>query len=615
MCGFVGFTGFCENRDSVIKKMADRIVHRGPDGEGFYVDLEMSDRTIALGHRRLSIIDLEAGNQPMFNEDGSVVCVFNGEIYNYKELKTQLINAGHIFKTDCDTEVLVHGFEEYGADLVYKLRGMFAFVIWDKKTKTLFGARDHFGIKPFYYSELTNGNLIFGSEIKSFLEHPDFSPKVNADTLKSYLTLQYNALDETFFKGVYKLEPAHFFFLKDGKLSIEKYWDVDFSDKTSMSFDEAAEAVDARIRESVEAHRIADVEVGAYLSGGIDSSYVTAIQMPSKTFSVGFQEKDFDETSDAQELSKILNISNKTIHISPDDCLMHVDKIQYFMDEPDSNLSSLPLFYLSELASKDVKVVLSGEGADEIYGGYDWYIDTPLMRKYKKLPASLRRSLASFARNRNYFKGQGFIEKGSGIPEDYFIGQALVFEPRDVSSVLKSKYNCGPSVRDITEPIYKRAQGLGELDKKQYLDFHMWLPGDILLKADKMSMSHSLELRVPFLDKEVINQAQSMPINFKDRNGQAKAVLRAASKMTLPAEWVNRPKKGFPVPIINWLREDIYYERVKAWISGDVAQEYFNVDTLVSLLNDHKNGIANNQRKIWTVLVFLKWHEAFFNEI
>ncbi len=612
MCGFVGFTGNVQNRECIIKKMADRIAHRGPDGEGFYLS-DSGKSPVALGHRRLSIIDLNEGDQPIFNEDKTLVIVFNGEIYNFKELRTQLKNNGHQFATNSDTEVIIHGYEQWGEDVVDHLRGMFAFVIYDSVNDEIFAARDHFGIKPFYYTITEKGELLFASEIKSFFEHPHFKPEVNSNSLLAYLTLQYNPSEETFFKDVYKLMPAHTMKFSHGNHETKRYWDVDFTQKMQGSFDEIAKELDARVHESVQAHCVSDVEVGSYLSGGVDSSYVTAVQHPNKTFSVGFPGgKEFDETTDAKNLSDILGIENSIIHLTPDDCMNIVEKVQYHLDEPNANLSTLPLFYLSKLASDQVKVVLSGEGADEIFAGYDWYVDSDLTRKYKHLPASFRRGVANWARKRNYFKGQGFLEKASGRPEDYFIGHALVFEAQDAPRFLKPKYANGATVRSYTDPIYAQAQNLCELEKKQYLDFHMWLQGDILLKADKMSMSHSLELRVPFLDKEIVRFAGKIHPSYKVSGDISKAVLRAASKKSLPQEWVKRPKKGFPVPIKNWLREEKYYTQAHDLIATDVATEFFDVDKLLQLLEDHKNGVANNHRKIWTVMVFLAWHKAFF---
>ncbi len=613
MCGFIGFVGEIEHRKEVIRKMADRIVHRGPDSEGYFISDELSPRAVTLGFRRLSIIDLADGSQPMYNEDGSVVIVFNGEIYNFMSLREELIAKGHVFKTRCDTETIVHGYEEYGEKITEKLRGMFAFVIYDRNTDTVFGARDIFGIKPFYYCITGKKDFIFGSEIKSFLEHPNFKPEVNPDALRPYLTFQYSATEETFFKGTFKLPAAHSFTYRDGIVTTKRYWDVDFSKKDSGSFEEMADAVDARVRESVAAHKISDVKVGAFLSGGVDSSYITAALMPNDTFSVGFGEKKFDETGEAKELSEILGINHFMEHLDADECFKAFPKIQYHMDEPQSNPSSVPLYFLAKLASEHVTVVLSGEGADEIYAGYEWYDETSLMRKYKKIvPSPLRRFAAKCARKMPYFKGHDFILRASGVPEDYFIGQALVFSDSEAVDILNDKYKNGKSVRELTDAVYSRCKNLSEVEKKQYLDLNLWLPGDILLKADKMSMAHSLELRVPYLDREVMAEAARIPTEYKIDGKATKSVLRHASNKTLPNDWANRPKKGFPVPIRNWLREDKYYNIVKEAFNTDTAKEYFNTEKLNALLDSHKSGEANNGRKIWTVFTFLTWHRQFF---
>ena len=610
MCGFAGFSGRLENKKEIINAMMGRIIHRGPDMAGDFIDDDM-----ALGFRRLSIIDLsEDGTQPMTNEDGSIVTVFNGEIYNFAELREELSAKGHCFKCHADTEVLVHGYEEYGESLVERLRGMFAFVIWDRNKKTLFGARDHFGIKPFYYGSLSDGSLIFGSEIKSFLEHPNFVKAVNRRALRPYLTFQYSVMEETFFEGVNKLLPAHCFTwnAEDG-MKIRRYWDVDFTEGEE-SFEHYRDELDATVRESVAAHRISDVRVGSFLSGGVDSSYITAALMPDETFSVGFAFDKFNETDEAGELSRLLGIKNYKKIIEADECFENFEDIQYHMDEPQSNPSSVPLYFLAKLAKEHVTVVLSGEGADEIYAGYEWYDETPMMRKYKKLPKPLRIAAASAARKLPYFKGHDFIIKGSSRPEDYFIGQALVFPEKEALSVLNDKYRDAPSVKEITAPIYERVKGKSELVKKQYLDLNLWLPGDILLKADKMSMASSLELRVPFLDKVVMKQAQEIPSRFKINEKNTKYVLREASHKTLPDEWANRTKKGFPVPIKYWLREDKYYNIVKEYFMSDFAAEFFRRDAIMKLLDDHKNGKAQNQRKIWTVFTFLVWYKKFFIE-
>ncbi len=612
MCGFVGFTGRLAERKDILNRMMERIIHRGPDSAG-----EFYGEDVALGFRRLSIIDLEGGSQPIYNEDRSVVIVFNGEIYNFQTLRAELTESGHVFATDSDTETLVHGYEEWGEGLAAKLRGMFAFVIYDLKRERILGARDYFGIKPFYYYRAEK-NYLFGSEIKSFLEHPEFVKKLNKNALRPYLTFQYSSLDESFFEGVFKLPPAHYFTLERdgsewGEMKLTRYWDADFTEKPG-DFDALVDEIDKAVNESVAAHKISDVKVGAFLSGGVDSSYITAALMPDKTFSVGFSEGKFNETDYAEELSKRLGIENYKKLITADECFDAFADIQYHMDEPQSNPSSVPLYFLAKLASEQVTVVLSGEGADEIYAGYEWYDETPMMRKYKKLPQFLRVAAASVARKLPYFKGHDLIIKSSGRPEDYFIGQALVWSEKDALAVLRPDYKSGRSVKSITDPIYARVKGKSELDKKQYLDLNLWLPGDILLKADKMSMASSLELRVPFLDRIVMEQAQSLPHEYKINGKNTKYIFRKAANKTLPDEWSDRKKMGFPVPIRLWLREEKYYNIVKDYITADFAGEFFDTDYLVRLLDEHFAGKAENQRRIWTVFTFLVWYKRFFIE-
>lgn len=607
MCGFVGFTSKLENKKEVLNKMMDRIIHRGPDMAGDYID-----DTIALGFRRLSILDLsEAGRQPMISPDGRYVITFNGEIYNFKQIKEELIALGHSFVSECDTEALLHGYMQYGEDVVYKLRGMFAFVIWDKQEGKAFGARDFFGIKPFYYTTGSDGSFIFGSEIKSFLEHPSFIKEVNPDALRPYLTFQYSSQEETFFKGVYKLPPAHYFVWQNGEVKIERYWDVDFS-RVEKPFEKYVEELDSVVNESVSAHRISDVKVASFLSGGIDSSYITASLMPDKTFSVGFDFDRFNETNYAKELSDILGIENVRKLITADECFDMFPTIQYHMDEPQSNPSSVPLYFLAGLATEHVTVVLSGEGADEIYAGYEEYDISPREKKYRKLPYFIRRVVASVVKRMPYFKGHDFLIRGGERPEEYFVGEAHVFSEKEANDIVNDRFRNAPTVKQICKKVYDKVADCDELTKKQYLDLNLWLPGDILLKADKMSMAHSLELRVPFLDKEVMKHAQGIPHEYKINGKNTKYVLREASRKTLPNEWADRIKLGFPVPIRFWLREEKYYNNVKEYFTSDYAAEFFDRDKLLAMLEDHKNEKANNQRKIWTVYTFLVWYKRFF---
>lgn len=614
MCGFVGFADSRPDVDQVaiIKDMMDMIVHRGPDSGGIY-----SDEEVTLGFRRLKIIDMsEEASQPIYNEDKSCVLVFNGEIYNYQELREELIQCGHTFVSHTDSEVIIHAYEEYGTSLLQKLRGMFAFAIWDTNTETMFLARDFFGIKPLYYTQNTTDNsFLFSSEIKAFLKQPAFRKELNKDALKPYLTFQYSVLDETFFKGVYKLKPGHYMLYKQGKLEVKPYWDVNFAEEPN-SLSHYVNQIKSTVKESVAYHQISDVPVGSFLSGGIDSSYITALLKPNKTFSVGFEdyEGNFNETNLAEDLSEILNIENYKRLVSADECFKMLPTIQYHMDEPQSNPSSVPLYFLAELASKHVTVVLSGEGADEIFGGYDWYDTTPAMKKYKKLPFAIRRPLSLLSGKLSKNRITSFVVKGGQRVEERFIGQAQVFEEADALAVLKDEYKQGPSVQSITKTVYDQVRGKDDITKMQYLDLKLWLPGDILLKADKMSLAHSIELRVPFLDKVVMDLASKLPTDLRVHPSNTKYALRTAAKEVLPDEWANRPKVGFPVPIRHWLRQEKYYKLVKDMFLSDRAKLFFHTDELMKYLDSHYSGKQNYARYIWTVYVFLIWHKTFFEQ-
>lgn len=610
MCGYVGFTDqhTPDEKKQILAPMMERIRHRGPDMGDSWADEE-----IGLGFRRLSIQDLtHKGAQPMFNEDGTVAVVFNGEIYNFPTLREELLAKGHTFASKTDTEVLVHGFEEWGKAMVPKLRGMFSFVVWDSKTKTLLAARDHFGIKPFYYTRLPGGGLLFGSEIKSFLDHPDFNKELNPDALRAYLSFQYAAGDTTFFKGVYCLPQGHTMVVKGDDVQVECYWDAAFQPDESLGYEEYANVIDETVHESVEAHRISDVKVGSFLSGGVDSSYITACLMPEDTFSVGFAQDKFDETGYAAQLSEKLGVQNFRKTITAEECFDAFPDIQYHMDQPQSNPSSVPLWFLAKLAREQVTVVLSGEGADEIFAGYELYADTPAMERFKKLPRGARRMLGGLAKAMPAFKGRNFLMKSAERPEDWFIGQASVFPEKEAVAVLQPAYQNGPSPTQLTAPYYAKVANSPEVTKKQYIDLHLWLPGDILLKADKMCMAHSLELRVPFLDKKVMALAERIPSRYCIQGTENKKVFRHAANKALPDEWATRPKKGFPVPIRYWLREEKYYNIVKGYFTAPWAGEFFHTDKLITLLDDHKDGRANNGRKIWTVFTFLTWYKRFF---
>jgi len=608
MCGFVGYINKEKDKTKVIKKMNDTIIHRGPDSEGFY-----TDETIALGFRRLSIIDLEGSNQPIYNEDDSKVIVFNGEIYNYQDLRKDLVEKGHKFKTNGDTEVILHGYEEYKEELFPMLRGMFAFIIYDKKTKEVVGVRDYFGIKPLYYYK-DKDNFMFGSEIKSFLPNPKFKKEVNTNNLKMYLIFQYSIGEETFFKNVYKLMPGHYFKYKDGKLKIDKFFELSY-DRVDKGYDEYKKEMEEVINSSVDYHKISDVEVGSYLSGGVDSSYVVSVAKPDKSFSIGFKKEGFDETVYAKELSEMLGIENYSTYMSSDEFFDILPTIQYHTDEPHANLSTVPLYFLSKEASKQVKVVLSGEGADEMFGGYNEYNEPTVAKIYMKLPLSLRKGISNLSNKLPYFKGRNFINKYAKEFCERYIGHAFVMDEKEANEILKDSLKDEKMIKDILYPYYKKVKDSDDLTKKMYIDMNFWLPNDILLKADKMSMANSLELRVPFLDKEVFNFSRKIPSKYLIKDGQTKYMFRDLAKEKLPEEWSKRRKLGFPVPFSLWIKEEKYYNKVKEMFNEKFVSNFFDKEVINNLLEEHYNNKKNNGRKIYNIYVFLIWYKKYFVEL
>ena len=609
MCGFVGFCSKDVKDKNVIKEMNNQIIHRGPDSDGYYFDKDVN-----FGFRRLSIIDLHEGSQPILNESGDTAIIFNGEIYNYQELREDLVAKGYKFKTHTDTEVILHGYEEYGEEgILAKLRGMFAFTIWDSKKEKLFGARDHFGIKPYYYA-LLDGDLLFGSEVKSFLKYPKFKKEVNEKALKYYLVFQYNPLEETFFKGVKKLRPGHYYIYENGKMEIKTYYNLTL-DYKNMTFDEAVGKIEKEVEESVKYHKISDVEVGSFLSGGVDSSYVVATALPDKTFSVGFDNKGFNETMYAKELSDSLGIKNFAKLITPDEFFEGINKVQYYSDEPHANLSSVPLYFLSKLASEQVKVVLSGEGADELFAGYNDYADALPQRMYRKLPFSLRHKLYLKYKDRKHFRGQTIILKYGQKVEDRYIGPAEIMTDELANSLVTSKYKNAETSRDLTKKYYDEVKNMDDVSKRLYLDMKMWIVEDILLKADKMTMANSIELRVPLLDKKMWELARTIPVKHKVHNEITKYAFRRAAKNKLPEDWAKRRKLGFVVPFVLWIKEEKYYKIVKEVFNKDFVSEFFDKDKINKLLDDHFNGITNNGRKVYTIYTFLKWYEIYFKGV
>ncbi len=609
MCGICGFIGDTTEKKDVLEAMMRAIRHRGPDGSDAYLSGKA-----ALGFQRLSIIDLDRGMQPMYNETGDKVLVFNGEIYNYRALREELIKKGHVFQNQSDSEVLLHGYEEYGVGLLEKLRGMFAFAIWDEAKEELFAARDFFGIKPFYYTEVDN-MLVFASEIKSILQYPGFQRKVNEEALEQYLSFQYSVLPETFFKGVYQLQQGHYLVWKEGKLRTVQYFKPELTPARRGKEKEITGEIRDILKMSVDRHLVSDVTVGSFLSGGVDSSLLAAVSGCQETFSVGFEHEGdkYDETAYAAELAAQLKVGNSRKYITKQEFKEALPKVVYYMDEPLGDASAVAIYFLAEMASKKVKTVLSGEGSDELFGGYNIYLEPDSLRYIQWLPAPLRRAAAAVARKiPRHIKGKNYLIRGAQPVQQRYIGNAYIFRPREKEQLLKHRLGADPE--ELQRPAYDSMKGLKDSDKMQNIDLLYWLPGDILRKSDRMSMAHSLEVRVPFLDIDVYETARKLPRRMKVRRGVTKYALRKTAEDILPGQVAARRKLGFPIPIRNWLKEDDWYLHVKEMFTGETAGTYFQKEYLLKLLEDHREGREDNSRKIWTVYIFLLWHQVYFEE-
>jgi asparagine synthase (glutamine-hydrolysing) len=591
--------------------MTQSIIHRGPDEEGIYID-----NHVAFGFRRLSIIDLENGGQPLSNEKKTIWIIFNGEIYNYQELQRWLTSIGKNLQTNSDTETILRLYEELGIDCIHHLRGMFSFIIWDIEKKMLFGARDHFGIKPLYWTE-TNEHIAFASEIKSLLELDGVKREINPQSLYQYLTFQYVPDPETMFKGIQKIPPGHRFILRNGKFLIEPYWQAKFDPKPDKPLSYFIEKTRAVLEDSIKYHRISDVPRGAFLSSGVDSSTIVGLLRQHEnvqTFSVGFDIPGYNELEYAQKTAQFYGTNHHEIKVDSKRFREMLPRLIWHQDEPVADPSAIALYFVAQLASQHVTVVLSGEGADEFFAGYNIYREPSSLQIFSHLPTKVRKWIGEKAYKLPQVKGRNFLIRGSKSIEERYFGNAFIFDELTKKRVLSdslAKMEIHPW--DITHPIFEKAKDYDDVTKMQYLDIHTWLCSNILMKADKMTMANSLELRVPFIDLKVFEVAAEIPTKYKITKGTTKFVLREAMKDILPEEIQYRKKLGFPVPIRHWLKQE-YYQWAKELICESQVDDWINKEFVLSLLDEHKDGKRDHGRKLWTILVFIIWHQVYIEK-
>lgn len=614
MCGFVALFGdkpLTDVQVNRVKEMSTLIGHRGPDQHGFF-----AEENVCFSFNRLSIVDYESGSQPMTYDDDNYVIVFNGEIYNYIELREMLIEKGVEFKTQSDTEVILALYKLEGNAVIDHLRGMFAFIIWDKQKGKIFGARDPYGIKPLFYKE-EEGLVYFASELKSLVDKTENISNINEGALQQYLTFQYVPGAETLFEGYKVVEPGHTIEKKIGeKLNIERCFFVKFV-PTQSPFEEKLKEIREAIIDSVNIRMRSDVSQGMFLSGGIDSTIIATIASKInpgfKVFTVGFDREGFSELDYSRQTAKALGLDNYEKIIRPDEFIEHLPRIVWHMDMPVADPAAVPLYFVAREASKHVRVVLSGEGADELFGGYNIYCEPDSLRIFKYVPDFLKGGLIKVAHKLpEGLKGKSFIERGCTPMEERYYGNATIFTQEEKKEIFK-KYSSEIYPQLITKPLFDEAAQYDPVTAMQYVDIHTWLRGDILVKSDRMTMAHSIESRMPFLDIKVLEAASKLTRNEKVNKNVTKRALRDAFKDMIPKNALSRRKLGFPVPIRHWLKNELY-----SWAEDIIVRsqvdEYIHKDKVLEMLKQHKEGPLDYSRKLWTLLIFMLWHMIYIEK-
>ena len=625
MCGIAGFVESAstpspfgpDSSRALIHRMCDVIRHRGPDDEGVWVE-----EGVALGMRRLSIIDLSTGHQPIHNEDCSVWIVFNGEIYNFRELRRELEAAGHCFYTSTDTEVIVHAYEQWGTGAIGRLRGMFGLAIWDTTSRTLLVARDRIGIKPMHYATL-NGRFYFGSELKSLLEAPDLPRDLDPGALDHYLSFLYTPRDGSIFKSVRKLPPGHLLTWKDGRIAIEQYWRMPATETFTGSEEDAVRQLRGVLSDAVRSHMTSDVPLGAFLSGGVDSSLVVGLmsELSSarvKTFAIGFDEPAFDELAHARRVANHFGTDHHELVVTPDGVSILDELVSHF-DEPFADSSAIPTWYVSQMARRHVTVVLSGDGGDELFGGYERYLPHPRVVAFDRYsPRALRRVAAVAAaglphgvRGKNFLRHVGRNEQGRYLDAIRFFGADE--KPALLTPEIQRAID-GPDPEVRLARHFERFARLPWSSQMMRFDAETYLPEDVLTKVDRMSMAHSIESRVPLLDNEVVAFASALPASLKIKNGRRKHVLKEVAASLVPREILDRPKQGFGVPLGTWFRGNLRELFADTLLSPSSLQRgYFRPAFVRHIVNEHLNGKRDHTLRLWQLVVFEKWQQQYVN--
>ncbi len=599
MCGIVGFMNQEKKKEKTLRLMMESIKHRGLDGFGTYID-----KNIALGHNRLAIIDLEDGTEPQYNEDKSIVLIFNGEIYNYISLRKQLQQKGHHFYTKSDAEVIIHGYEEWGEDTPKYLRGMFAFALYNKKNKELFLAKDPSGIKPLYYARFKD-TFMFASEIKALLAHPDFEKVCNTSLLSSYLCFGFNASKETMFKHVFDLEPGTSLLVSRKRIQKRRYFRFEFTEEGCT-----VENIKEAMRDSVHHHLMSEVKVGSFLSSGIDSSYIASLSKLNNTYTVGYEQNDYNEITYAKELSNLLHQTNKSKIITKEEYLKALPTVIRSLDEPLADPSIIATYFCAELASQDVKVVLSGEGADELFGGYLAYLEELSMPHYMKIPFKIRRGVSTLVSLFPEFRGFNFLyRRGRTLAEEY-IGIGRICRDSEACKLVKISKQIKTS--SLTKMCYDQYQKNTSLEKRQMIDFTFYLAKDFLPAIDRATMLFGIEARTPFLDLEVFKAASALKEEQKINKYTTKVLLREAAKEVIPNEAYKKKKLGFPVPLKLWMKEDLYYTEIYEKFTSKSASLFFNQKKICKLLKRYKKGTYKNYKLLWALYVFIVWYDLYF---